>query len=170
MANPLRVHVSELLRRPGSDRTVELEITPGELGIDDERFHADDPVQIRLRLEALSDGIVVNGVITSTWHGTCRRCAVPATGTLSSEVHELYQQVVTDAEAFELVGDQLDLTPMVREVMVLDAPISPLCRDDCKGLCLQCGLDLNTGSCSCVAPPADARWSALDDLKGKLDS
>ena len=50
----------------------------------------------------------------------------------------------------------------------LDAPATPLCRDDCAGLCPQCGADLNTGSCDCAPVAADPRWSALDQLKGIL--
>jgi uncharacterized protein len=165
MANPLRVQVSELLRRPGSDKPFDLLVTIADLGLDDDRFVATEPVEVHLSLESLTDGIVVNGRIDATWHGTCRRCAMPAEGALRSEVHELYQTVVTDPEAFELAGDQLDLEPMVREVLVLDAPVSPLCRDDCAGLCPSCGIDRNTGSCDCVDEPNDSPWSALDVLK-----
>ena len=121
MANPLRVQVSELLRRPGSDKPFDLLVTIADLGLDDDRFVATEPVEVHLSLESLTDGIVVNGRIDATWHGTCRRCAMPAEGALRSEVHELYQIVVTDPEAFELTGDQLDLEPMVREVLGLDA-------------------------------------------------
>ncbi len=57
----------------------------------------------------------MRGLVTAPWHGICRRCASPATGEVRADVHELYQQVVTDPDAFELVGDQLDLTSMVLE-------------------------------------------------------
>lgn len=169
MANPLRVHVAELLRRPGSERQLEVAVTPAELGLDDDRFGADEPVEVDVRLESLTDGIVVNGHIDAIWHGTCRRCAAPASGRLRCEVHELYQFDVTDPDAFPLEGDQLDLEPMVREVIVLDAPVSPLCRDECAGLCQHCGADLNTTRCGCSAEPADPRWAALDELKGLID-
>lgn len=169
MANPLRVQAAELLRRPGSEKHLDLEVTVDDVGIDDDRFRPSDPVRVHLRLEALTDGIVVNGEVVAAWHGTCRRCAAAAGGVLHSEVHELYQDVVTDPDAFPLEGDQLDLEPMVREVLVLDAPMSPLCRDDCAGLCPQCGTDLNSGTCSCDAPPSDPRWGALDQLRATLD-
>lgn len=165
MASPLRVNAVELLRRPGSERVVETELTIGELAIDDGRFHTDDIVGVALRLDVLTDGIVVNGELRTMWHGTCRRCAAPASGSLQCDVHELYQRVVTDPDAFEL-GDLLDLEPMVREVLLLDAPLVPLCRDDCKGLCPVCGIDLNVETCSCTNEVADPRWAALDDLKG----
>jgi uncharacterized protein len=57
----------------------------------------------------------------------------------------------------------------VREVIVLDAPMSPLCRDECQGLCPECGVDRNVESCACVAAVADSPWIALDQLKGLLD-
>jgi uncharacterized protein len=169
MANPLRVNAAELLRRPGSERDVDVRFTIADLGLVDERFHADDRVAIALHLESLTDGVVVRGLVTAPWYGICRRCATPVAGEVRCDVHELYQTVVTDPEAFELTGDQLDLGPMVREVMVLDAPMSPLCRDDCRGLCPQCGVDLNVETCSCSGEVADPRWGALDQLKDLLD-
>lgn len=168
MANPLRVNAAELLRRPGSEKHLDLEVTVADLGLDDERFRPSDPVGVHLRLESLTDGIVVNGEVVAPWHGICRRCATPATGVLHSEVHELYQETLTDPDAFPLEGDQLDLEPMTREVLVLDAPQTPLCRPDCAGLCPQCGTDLNVATCSCGGTAADPRWAALDQLKGVL--
>jgi uncharacterized protein len=167
--SPLRLNAVELLRRPGSERVVETSLTIGELGIDDSRFRSDEPVDVSLRLEALTDGIVVTGNLRSTWHGTCRRCAAPAVGQLDSEVHELYQRIVTDPDAFEL-GDLLDLEPMVRELLLLDAPLVPLCRPDCLGLCPICGVDRNAEPCSCTSDTPDPRWAALDELKGRFDS
>jgi uncharacterized protein len=168
MAHPLRVNAAELLRRPGSEKDVTLEVAVVDLGVHDDRLRGDDTVKVALHLESLSDGIVVRGVVEAPWHGICRRCATAATGLVHADVHELYQEVVTDPDAFELVGDQLDLAPMVGEVLVLDAPASPLCRVDCKGLCPHCGIDRNVDTCSCSDEPTDLRWGALDQLKGQL--
>lgn len=167
-ANPLRVNAAELLRRPGSERDIEVRATVADLDVHDDRLRGDDRVTIALHLESLTDGIVVRGTVTAPWYGTCRRCAIDASGLVTADVHELYQTVVTDPEAFELVGDQLDLAPMVREVIVLDAPPSPLCRDDCKGLCPECGIDRNLDSCACSGPVSDTPWAALDQLKDLL--
>ncbi len=170
MAHPLRVNAAELLRRPGSEKSIDLHASVAEIGLHDERFHESDLVTVHLRLESLPDGIVVNGEVIAAWHGICRRCAVVATGVLRCEILELYQESVTDPEAFPLEGEQLDLEPMVREVLVLDAPSSPLCRDDCAGLCPECGVDRNVTGCSCDNTVADLRWDALDQLKGILDA
>ena len=162
MSNALRVNSLELLRRAGTEREVELTTDIGALGLDDPRLAPGTPVHVQLHLESLTDGIVVKGAITTEWHGVCRRCALPATGVLVSPVDELYQQVPSNPDAFEL-GDMLDLAPMVRELLVLDAPESPLCREDCAGLCPTCGIDLGVETCDCGGEPADPRWAALGE-------
>jgi len=166
--NPLLINAAELLRRPGTERRVDLESTVAELGIVDTRFDADSTVEISLRLESLSDGIVVDGQVTVPWSDSCRRCLAPASGEVVCDVHELYQQVLTDPDAFEIVGDQIDLSRMVTENILLEAPIAPLCRPDCAGLCPTCGIDLNVASCDCVTVELDPRWQALSELKANL--
>lgn len=168
MSNQLLFNAAELLRRPGSERRLSLEPTVVELGIDDRRFDAGATVLVALRLESLTDGIVVDGELRAPWADSCRRCLAAADGEVVSEIHELYQQVVTDPDAFEIVGDQIDLVPMVRENLLLDAPLAPLCRADCAGLCPTCGIDLNTASCDCTAVTVDPRWDALSQLKANL--
>ena len=164
--NPLRVNAAELLRRPGNQKSVELVAALVDLEVvDPARFSNDAQVAVRLHLEALNDGIVIDGELSVPWHGVCRRCLMETGGTHVSEVHKLYQRIVTDPEAFEIVGDQLDLSDVVREVVLLDVSSTPLCRPDCAGLCLTCGANLNDGPCGCAVVPADSRWSALDVLQ-----
>jgi uncharacterized protein len=168
MPNSLLINAAELLRRPGSERRFTLEPTIAELGILDPRFDPAASVVVELRLESLTDGIVVDGELRAPWADTCRRCLAPASGQVVCDVHELYQHVVTDPDAFEIVGDQIDLARMVRENILLDAPLAPLCRPDCAGLCPTCGIDLNTASCDCVDVGVDPRWEALSQLKANL--
>jgi uncharacterized protein len=170
MKRPLLINAAELLRRPGSERDVHVELTTADLGLTDERFVPDDEVVVDLHLESLTDGIVVVGQIDVPWHGVCRRCLRPLHEHEISAVDELYQTVVTNPDAFEIVGDQLDLTSMVRELALLDAPKAPLCREDCAGLCPECGVDLNNQSCDCVPAQLGSVWDVLDQLKGPLDA
>ncbi|MEN9822063.1 MAG: hypothetical protein RLZ04_489 [Actinomycetota bacterium] len=166
MAHPLLVNAVEILRRPGTERDLEAEILLADLEVDDpDRFAEGAVAVVRLHLESLSDGVVVDGTVRVAWHGTCRRCLEPTGGVQESEVHELYQKVLTDPDAFEIGGDQLDLRPVVREIVLLDAPSTPLCRPDCPGLCPSCGTSLAESTCACTAPPADPRWAALEGLR-----
>jgi uncharacterized metal-binding protein YceD (DUF177 family) len=75
-----------------------------------------------------------------------------------------------DLDLFPFDGDRIDLEPLFREQFVLSIPYAPLCREDCKGLCGQCGVDLNSGTCTCEKP-IDPRLAALAGLRGlKLPS
>jgi uncharacterized protein len=69
-----------------------------------------------------------------------------------------------DLDLFPFDGDKIDLEPLFREQFVLAIPYAPLCREDCKGLCSQCGNDLNSGTCGCEKP-IDPRLAALKGLK-----
>ncbi|HEY1553891.1 MAG TPA: DUF177 domain-containing protein [Kofleriaceae bacterium] len=69
-----------------------------------------------------------------------------------------------DLETFPFDGERIDVEPVLREQFVLAVPFAPLCREDCKGLCPQCGIDLNTGTCACEKP-IDPRLAALKGLK-----
>lgn len=168
MSNPLLINAAELLRRPGSERRLDLQTTIGELGIDDPRLRPESVVDIDLRLESLTDGIVVDGELLAPWADSCRRCLVPTSGELVSQVHELYQQTITDPDAFAIEGEQIDLVPMVRENVLLDTPAAALCRPDCAGLCPTCGVDRNVTACDCVTTQTDPRWDALAQLKANL--
>ena len=82
----------------------------------------------------------------------------PATDAEGAEVRE------EDLDVFPFDGEKIDLEPVFREQFVLAVPFAPLCREDCKGLCPQCGIDRNTGTCSCEKP-VDPRLAALKGLK-----
>lgn len=69
-----------------------------------------------------------------------------------------------DLDVFPFDGEKIDLEPLFREQFVLAIPFAPLCSETCKGLCSQCGIDLNTGTCSCEKP-IDPRLAALKGLK-----
>lgn len=73
------------------------------------------------------------------------------------------------AHAYPMTGEQLDLTGMARETLLLAMADAPLCRPDCPGLCPQCGADLTTAPCGCQAQRTDERWAILDQLRGELD-
>jgi uncharacterized protein len=70
-----------------------------------------------------------------------------------------------DLDVYPYQGDEVDLEPLLREQVILAVPFAPLCKEDCKGLCPVCGIDLNTGTCTCDRTPIDPRWSALKNLK-----
>lgn len=121
-------------------------------------------------LESFAGGVMVTGTVGAPWRGMCRRCAVEVGGELSIAVRERFTEPGAgygdpdDDEAYPIVDDELDLGPMVRDAVVLELPLAPLCREGCRGLCPECGTDRNNEACGCVAPP-DPRWANLDVLR-----
>jgi DUF177 domain-containing protein len=167
--NPLLVNVAELLRRPGNEKQVEAVLTAEELALSDPRVAPDAEVAVSARLASMADGILVTARLSVPWHDTCRRCLAELDEAVDTTVHELYQVLVTAEDAFPIIGEQIDLTLMVRESILLELPLAPLCRADCAGICPTCGENRNDHPCSCEAVVSDDRWSALDALREQLN-
>jgi len=89
---------------------------------------------------------------------------MPADDDEAAEGEEGVEVGAEDLDVFPYDGEIIDLEPLFREQFVLAVPYAPLCREDCKGLCPQCGINRNTGTCSCEAP-IDPRLAALKGLK-----
>lgn len=164
-SNPLhqlRVNARELLRVPGSERSIDTSIDAADLGVRDPRIVG--PIGIDLHAVSNVDGVVVAGDISIPWSTACRRCLTDVAGTAVVDVDEVYQDDVVDGDAYAIEGDQIDLAPAVREYVLIEIPDGPLCRDDCGGICPVCGVDRNEASCECDTSVRDERWSALDNL------
>jgi uncharacterized protein len=162
-AGALRVNAVELLRSPGSVRDVAVTLTADDVGVEDPRVSGE--VVVALAATSSVDGIVVHGTASTPWRGQCRRCLRDIAGVAVADVEEIYQVDPRLDDAVAIVGDQIDLAPVVREYVLLELPEAPLCRDDCAGICPQCGADRNESPCACDTSVADLRWSALEGLQ-----
>jgi len=168
MGSPFIVNIVELLRRPGTQKRLTLSVPASQFGFDDSRISDDSLIDVNLHLEGLTNGIVVHGVLGGHWQLHCRRCLRPIAQNSEAIVDELYQRVPDNPDAYPLGTEQLDLRPMVRELVLLSEPQSSLCSPDCPGLCPQCGADLQMSPCNCEARLVDERWAVLDELRQKL--
>jgi len=159
------VNVAELLRRPGTTRDVVFSAPVERLAVVDARIPEGTEVGVDLHLEALPDALTVTGTVAAPWEGTCRRCLEPAHGHVVAAVTELYSPHPDSDEIWPLSGDQLDLYPLVCEALMLELPLAPLCRDDCAGLCPECGTNRNLADCGHGERAPDRRWAALEGLE-----
>lgn len=141
---------------------------PAELGIEVIGVPEGSPVELDLRLESVVEGVLVTGTAEARLAGQCVRCLVDVTDAMVADFQELYvypDKVSGDTETEEeirhLDGDLIDLEPVLRDAVVLDLPFQPLCRPDCRGLCPECGADLNADPEHSHEAPVDPRWSGL---------
>ena len=162
---PLHVGVADLLHLPGSRRVEQVEAVLGELAVLGSHVPDGEPVVLDVRLESVNDGIVLTGMVRAPWAGECRRCLQPVVGELAAPVLEVFEEHPVDGETRLLEVDRIDLEPVARETVLLELPLAPLCREDCAGLCADCGADRNTVDCGHALVAEDRRWAALDELR-----
>jgi uncharacterized protein len=144
---------------------------PVDLGVEMIGVPEGSDVSLDLRLESVSEGVLVSGSVRGTLTGECGRCLREITDAFDVTVQELfaYAHSTTDETAEEdevgrLQGDLIDLEPAVRDAVVLTLPTNPLCRPDCPGLCPDCGVHFDELPADHSHELADQRWAALRNL------
>lgn len=165
-----------LQRRPGSMvRVTKVLPAPDGCGIPLARITA--PIEVDLTLESVMEGIWVSGEAIAQVQGECARCLEPIDWQESARLEELFAYPATDArgalvdgdtsedeDTMFVVEDCIDLELPLRDALVLDLPLAPLCRTDCPGLCPECGIRLETEP-GHAHESIDPRWSALEQLR-----
>ena len=170
----LTMSVTELLGRPGEHRDVRLSEPLEGVRTTLARL-SDEPVSAALRAESVVEGILVTGSVSGGTVVQCARCLKQIDSGVEVELCELFVapgHEVSDSGAddtYRVTGTEIKLEPMLRDALTLALPLHPLCRADCKGICAQCGADLNAGDCSCAEDETDPRWAPLEELRAKLE-
>ncbi|UVF80852.1 YceD family protein [Gordonia mangrovi] len=173
-SDPFVLDVRSLGRRAGSmsevHRTV---IAPERLGLDMVAIPADSEVDLDLRLEAVTEGVLVTGTVSGETEGQCSRCLEPIDDTVTVFLTELFAypdsatEQTTDADdVHRVVDDRLDLEQSIIDAIALELPMSPLCSEDCEGLCPECGVRLAVAEPGHAHEQIDPRWAALRDKFG----
>jgi uncharacterized protein len=173
---------------------------PADLRLELVSVPAGAEVSLDVRFEAVTEGVLATGTATAPLAGECARCLAPLNSTVTVSFQELYlysdgrprgsrevsdkhdkrdkygwhdEDEERDDEERYLDGDLLDLEPAFRDAVVLALPMSPLCRDDCPGLCAECGAPLaDAGPDHGHEDATDPRWASLkrfDDQAAEQD-
>jgi uncharacterized metal-binding protein YceD (DUF177 family) len=167
--NPWKVDLRELGRRAGSLHELG-RTAPAPAGWRVELIGVPEGAEIglRLRLESVMEGVLVTGEIDVPVEGSCARCLEPIEDTLSLDLQELYAyegsttvETSEEDEVRRVEGDYLDLEPLVRDTVVLNLPLAPVCTEDCAGLCVDCGQRLDDLPADHHHEVVDARWAGL---------
>lgn len=147
----------------------EMTIQPDELDLVEEEFA--QPVHLRLDIEKVGPNIFVHTYLQTKLSLLCDRCAEPFFQDLSEEYRLLFtsdpDMVNEEDESTFRISEsteEVDLTDPLRETLLLALPVKHLCRDECQGLCAQCGTNLNQESCTCEKQQTDPRWDKLKQL------
>jgi uncharacterized protein len=150
---------------------------PQDLGLEMIGVPQGADLALDLRLESVSEGVLVSGTVTAPVQGECGRCLRPISDTLTVPIQELYayehsttDETTEEDEVGRLQGDLFDLEPALRDGVVLALPANPLCRADCPGLCPECGVQWDELPADHSHQQVDPRWAALNNLNNLTDS
>jgi uncharacterized protein len=158
---------------------LEIALPTGELDLGDPSGLWDGPASVHaaMHLDRSGRGLVIRGTFAGDVLLVCSRCTEPfpfraedrfdlycevEVGTRPGEEHELGED---DLDVTYLEEGRIDTDHLLRENILLSLPVQPLCREDCRGLCPQCGANLNLGPCSCPTPGEDPRLRVLRKLR-----
>lgn len=173
---PLVIDTRELGRRPGNSLRLHRDVaTPADFGTDVIGIEEGQPMGLDLRLEAVMEGVLITGEVEATATGACVRCLDDVSIPVDVHFQELFAYAERAAhhrevaggddedELPELDGDDADIEPVLRDAVVPSLPFQPVCREDCPGLCAECGARLADDP-GHHHEAIDPRWSALANL------
>jgi uncharacterized protein len=171
--SPLAVNIARLGRRPGAMFSLQETVaSPSHIGLEMVGITPGAPLDLDLRVESVSEGVLVSGTLSAPITGECSRCLTPFSERIEVALTELfaYPDSLTEAtteedEVGHVVGDTVDLEQPIIDAVGLELPFSPVCRSDCPGLCPRCGVVL------AVEPghhhdEIDPRWAKLAGMVG----
>jgi len=183
--DPLVFDTRELGRRPGALKKISRTVpAPEDLGVADMiGVPQGAPIELVLRLESVMEGVLITGTAHAPVSGECVRCLEPIERELDTDFQEMYSypdageryggepadDTAADDEEERLVleDDMFDLGPVLRDAVVLALPLQPVCRQNCPGLCSECGVRLADEPDHHHDAP-DIRWAALQGLAETL--
>lgn len=149
------------------------EIAPDDPLWQDAAVSLREPLEVELAATTVGEGVLARGRMRTRLDLECRRCLIAVDLEIDDAVDLLYEPLEGD-EAEELAGeiyplpdrgDELDLRPALREQLILRVPEYVVCGEACRGLCPQCGANLNETTCDCVPETGSDPWGALKKIK-----
>lgn len=169
---PLVLGTRDLPRRPGTMRAIRRTVpAPVDLGLELIGVPEGADLTLDLRMESVTEGVLVSGDVSALVEGECGRCLRPISDSVRVSIQELYayersatDETTEEDEVGRLQGDLLDLEPALRDAVVLALPSHPLCREDCPGLCPECGVPWDELPAGHGHTRLDPRWAALAEL------
>jgi len=147
--------------------------SPSRIGLDLMAIQAGADLELDLRLESVSEGVLVTGTVYAPTRGECSRCLEPITGDIEIALTELFAfpgsatESTTEADEVGHVVDQtIDLEQSIVDAVGLALPFAPLCSEQCPGLCSQCGVALSKAGPDHRHDLIDPRWAKLTGMFG----
>ncbi|MCX5703654.1 MAG: DUF177 domain-containing protein [Candidatus Omnitrophica bacterium] len=147
----------EINKIPLEGLTLEEESTAAALDLETDIINFKGSIKIAAGVSKITNAVTVRVALDALMHTSCSRCLDEFEIKFKKKIALNYpvekaQLVIDTSTSLSVNGERsrtIDLDPDIREEIILDYPIKPLCKPDCQGLCLKCGRNLNEGKCNC---------------------
>ncbi|MFZ9100390.1 MAG: YceD family protein [Candidatus Planktophila sp.] len=184
-SNPFLLNIHELSRRAGEMKEYELDIeAPTRIGVPLIGVPEGDVIEADIRVESVTEGVLLSAEIYTVAHGECIRCLDTVEQVIDRKIQELYRYEPTndkgrkkrreeddidlDAEdELQMEGDIMNLEIPIIDAIILALPVNPLCDEECMGLCPDCGEKWESLPEDHSHGAVDARWAGLASLLEK---
>lgn len=163
------INFSDLLSKRNRKKQISLSFKLEPLEFEGEEIRAIEDVKVEGVATSNEDVIVVNASIKTKLQLTCSRCLDTFIYPIDIDIEERFTNDIDlqqDGTMF-VEGDSLDITEIIENCIISTLPIKRLCKDDCKGLCPECGVNKNVENCSCLDYDVDVRLAKLRELFGE---
>lgn len=153
----MRIRVGSAVRQTGEPFAFTVSETPEPLLYGERTLSFCEPVTVTGTYVYDGKAFTITASAAAALSAQCARCTKPFTERISFSFTERFVKEAGEAaddETYLYTGDELDLGKAVMDNLLLELPIAPVCRVDCKGLCPVCGADRNTTQCACIVNEA----------------
>ena len=160
----MKIDLIAIAGKNGESLDVSLRTTPLAIGFDNDEIVISSDIDICVKITNESENYLTDGTITFYAEGSCARCLKRFCSKYVIEFNEVFAYD-GDGENIYLIRDNVaNLTKVIYENIVLNVPVKLLCSDDCKGLCTECGVDLNSDCCKCASEAINPQFAKLAKL------
>lgn len=166
----MKINIASVLRNDGASKTFSGNVELGTFDYMGSTLQFTEPVLIEGKVYSIGGALEISAQITGEYKTECSRCGQPIVGKLSGELFESLDSDFSDIdeECISISGNVIDISGSVEACIFESIPLQPLCREDCKGLCPVCGIDLNKNECNCDDTVYDPRFAIFRNLSKEV--
>ncbi|KEH97944.1 YceD family protein [Clostridium massiliodielmoense] len=162
----MHIDISDLLGKRVTEKKVDVSFEGKDIIFEGEEISFMEPVNIKGTFKLTDRLVNFQGTLSTNLSLTCSRCLEKFNYPLEIEVNEEFSKQGNDKDNDIIIinSDRVDFEPIIETNIILSLPMKRLCSEDCKGLCLDCGTNLNHSKCDCKENDIDPRLAQLRDF------
>ena len=166
----MKINIASVLRNDGASKEFSGNVELGNLDYMGSTLSFEGPLAVNGKVYSIGGALEISAEITGDYTSVCSRCGKPVSAKLSANLFESIDSEFTDIdeECITVSGNVIDISGSIDACIFEELPMQPLCKEDCKGLCPVCGIDLNENECNCETTVYDPRFAIFRNLSKEV--